>query len=168
VCFKPQNTFPGNKVVRKVFLKQENMKNILITIDFEEQANLLLDRAFELAEKFDCKLWLLHIAAPDPEFVGYEVGPQNERDFRAGELKTEHKIIEKCVHQLKEKGINAEGLLIQGPTVETILKEAEKLNIDLVIIGHHKHSLFYKTFVGNTDSALINKSKVPVLLVPIK
>jgi nucleotide-binding universal stress UspA family protein len=143
------------------------MKNILVTIDFEKEANLLVDRAFDLAEKFGSKVWLIHIAAPDPEFVGYEVGPQNERDFRAGELKTEHKIIDKCAHQLKEKGINAEGLLIQGPTVETILNETAKLNIDLVIIGHHKHSLFYKTFVGNTDSALINKSKVPVLLIPL-
>jgi nucleotide-binding universal stress UspA family protein len=143
------------------------MKNILVTIDFEEEANLLADTALELAQKFGSKVWLIHIAAPDPEFVGYEVGPQNERDFIAGELKTEHKIIEKCAHQLKEKGINAEGLLIQGPTVETILKETEKLNIDLVIIGHHKHSFFYKTFVGNTDSALINKSKVPVLLIPL-
>jgi len=143
------------------------MKNILVTIDFEKEANLLVDRAFDLAEKFGSKVWLIHIAAPNPEFVGYEAGPQNERDFRAGELKTEHTIIEKYAHQLKEKGINAEGLLIQGPTLETILKETDKLNIDMVIIGHHKHSLFYKAFVGNTDSALINKSKVPVLLIPL-
>lgn len=143
------------------------MKNILVTIDFEKETSLLVDKAFDLARKFDSKVWLVHIAAPDPDFVGYEAGPQNEIDFRADELRSERKIIEKYVHQLREKGINAEGLLIQGPTVDTILKETEKLNIDLVIIGHHKHRLFYKTFVGNTDSALVNKSKVPVLLVPL-
>jgi len=143
------------------------MKNILVTIDFENEAHLLVDKAFDLAKKFGSKVWLIHIAAPDPDFVGYQVGPQNERDFRAGELRDERKIIENYVQQLKEKGIDAEGLLIQGATVETILKETEKLNIDLVIIGRHKHSLLYKTFVGNTDSALINKSKVPVLIIPL-
>jgi nucleotide-binding universal stress UspA family protein len=143
------------------------MKNILVAIDFEKEASLLIDRAFDLAQKFGSKVWLIHVAAPDPEFVGYDVGPQNERDFRADELKKEHKIIEKYAHQLKEKGIDAEELLIQGATVETILKETEKLNIDLVIIGHHKHRLLYKTFVGNTDSSLVNKSKVAVLQIPL-
>jgi nucleotide-binding universal stress UspA family protein len=47
------------------------------------------------------------------------------------------------------------------------LKKIAALNIDVVIIGHHKHSLFYKAFVGNTDSELINKSTVPILLIPL-
>jgi nucleotide-binding universal stress UspA family protein len=143
------------------------MKNILVSIDFEKETHLLVDKAFAMAKKMGSKIWIIHIAAPDPDFVGYGAGPQNEIDFRSHELRKERKIIEKYVRELKEKGVDAEGLLIQGPTVKTILKETEKLNIDLVIIGHHKHRLLYKTFVGNTDSALINKSKVPVLLVPL-
>ena len=51
------------------------MKNILVTIDFKRNDQLLIDKAFQLAESFDSKLWLIHIAAPDPDFVGYEVGP---------------------------------------------------------------------------------------------
>ncbi len=144
------------------------MKNILVTIDFEKETNLLVEKASELAKKFDSKIWLIHIAAPNPDFVGFEAGPQNEIDFRANQLKTEGKTIEKYVQQLKEKGIDTAGLLVKGPTVPTILRKIENLNIDLVIIGHHKHGLFYKIFVGNTDSALINKSKIPVLLVPLQ
>jgi nucleotide-binding universal stress UspA family protein len=143
------------------------MKNILVTIDFEKETSVLVEKASELATKFNSKIWLIHVAAPDPDFVGYEAGPQNEIDFRADELENERKEIEQYVRQLKEIGVDAEGLLVKGPTVETILKKIEKLDIDLVVIGHHKHGLFYKTFVGNTDSALINKSKIPVLLVPL-
>jgi len=143
------------------------MKNILVTIDFEKEANRLIEAAFELAKKFGSKIWLLHVAAPDPDFVGYAAGPQNEIDFRTDELENEKEIIVQFVRQLKEVGISAEGLLVKGPTVETILKKIENLEIDLVIIGHHKHNLFYKTFVGNTDSALVNRSKIPVLLVPL-
>jgi len=143
------------------------MKNILVAIDFEKETSLLVDRAFELANKFHSKVWLLHIAAPNSDFVDFEAGPQNEIDFRAEELSKERKVIEKYVQQLKLKGIDAGGLLIKGPTVQTILLKIDSLNIDLVIIGHHRHGLFYKTFAGNTDTALVDKSKIPVLLVPL-
>lgn len=144
------------------------MKNILVSIDFEKQAGLLVDRATELAKKFNAKVWLIHIAAPDPDFVGYDVGPQNVRDVRAIELKDERSMLEKYAEQLKEKGIEAKGLLIEGPTVLTILRTIKKLNIDLLIIGHHKRNYFYKAFVGNTDIALINQLDVAVLTIPLK
>jgi len=47
------------------------MKNILVTFDFNKNEMLLIDKAFQLAESFNSKLWLMHIAAPDPDFVGY-------------------------------------------------------------------------------------------------
>lgn len=143
------------------------MKNILVTIDFEKGTNRLIEEAFEFARKFGSKIWLLHVAAPDSDFVAYAEGPQNEIDFRSDELDKERQIIEQFVRQLKEAGVPAEGLLIKGPTIETILRKIENLDIDLVIIGHHKHNLFYKTFVGNTDVALVNRSKIPVLLIPL-
>lgn len=144
------------------------MKNILVSIDFEKQAGLLIDRAVELAKKFHSRVWLIHIAAPDPDFVGYDVGPQNVRDARAKELKEEHRMLEKYISQLKEKGIDAEALLIEGVTVPAILRMIKKLKIDIVIIGHHKRNYFYKAFVGNTDIALINQLSIPVLTVPLK
>ena len=94
------------------------MKNILVTLDFEEKAILLVEKAAEIAEKFNSKVWLVHIVAPNPDFIGYEVGPQYIRDTRAHELRKEHKTIQNFTQMLKEKGIDAEGLLIQGPTQE--------------------------------------------------
>ena len=69
------------------------MKNILVSIDFNEQEALLMDRAYEFAKAFDAKIWLVHIAAPDPDFVGYDAGPQYVRDARAEDLKGEHKLL---------------------------------------------------------------------------
>ena len=142
------------------------MKNILVTIDFSENEHLLIDQAFQLAEQFDSKIWLIHIAAPDPFFVGYEVGPQYIRDFRASELRKEHKLLQEHTDALKKKGVDAEGLLIQGATVEMIMEEAEKLNVDLITVGHHEHSFLYQAFVGSVSGKIIKKSKIPVLIVP--
>ena len=128
------------------------MKNILVTIDFEEKAISLVEKAAEFAEKFGSKVWIVHIAAPDPDFLSYEPGPQYIRDSRAEELRKEHRIIQDFTKMLTDQGIDAEGLLIQGPTQEMILAESEKLNIDLIIIGHHAHGLLYKIFAGSVAS----------------
>lgn len=142
------------------------MKNILVTVDFEESNHLVVEKAAEIAGKFDAKLWLIHIAAPDPDFVGFEVGPQYIRDSFADDLRKEHQLIQSYSQSLKNRGIRAEGLLIQGPTVEMILLEAEKLQIDLVVLGHHRHGMLYQIFVGPVDTAVISRSKVPVMVVP--
>lgn len=143
------------------------MKNILVTIDFKKNEQLLIDKAFQLAKQFDSKIWLIHIAAPDPDFVGYGVGPQYIRDSRAAELRKEHKILQEHTIELKKKGIKSEGLLIQGATTEMIMEESKKLNIDLIIAGHHEHSFLYKAFVGTISGKIIKKSKIPVLIVPL-
>ncbi|NOR45584.1 MAG: universal stress protein, partial [Candidatus Delongbacteria bacterium] len=55
------------------------MKNILAPIDFSDVSEKVIFEAAEFAKAFSCKLWLLHVAAPEPDFVGYTVGPKEER-----------------------------------------------------------------------------------------
>lgn len=143
------------------------MKNILVSIDFNEQEDFLMDKAYELAKAFDSKIWLVHIAAPDPDFVGYDVGPQYIRDTRADDLRAEHKLLQDYAQILEDKGVRAEGLLVQGATVEMLLKEAKKLSTDLIITGHHDHNFIYKAFIGSISDEIIKDSKIPVLMVPL-
>ncbi|MBT8303343.1 MAG: universal stress protein [Bacteroidia bacterium] len=143
------------------------MKNILVSIDFKGNEKPLLDKALEIARAFDAKIWLVHIAAPDPDFVGYDVGPQSVRDARANKLKKEHKLIEDFTKDLRHKDAIAEGLLIQGATIETVIKESKKLKADLIITGHEEHGFLYRALLGSVSSQLIKKSKIPVLIVPL-
>jgi nucleotide-binding universal stress UspA family protein len=144
------------------------MKNILVTIDFDSGEEKLLDTALTMANKFSAKVWLLHVTAPDPEFVGYDVGPQYIRDFRAEELRNEHETLQEFAKRFEQKGIDAEGLLIQGATLEMILNEAQKLKIDLIIVGYEQHNFLYEALIGSVSSKLIKKSKIPVLVVPLE
>ena len=143
------------------------MKNILVTIDFNANEKLLIDKAFQMAQAFNSKLWLMHVAAPNPDFIGYEAGPQSVRDSRASELRKEHQLIQEYSARLKEKGIDSVSLLEQGETIETIIEESKKLNIDLIIAGHHEHGFFYNAFTGSISAQIIKKSKIPVLIVPL-
>lgn len=142
------------------------MKNILVTIEFEAHSQALIDKAAELAEKYNSKIWLIHVAAPDPDFVGYEVGPGYIRNSRADQLRSEHRKLQQFAVELQNAELNAEALLVQGATADTILEEAEKLACDLIIIGHHTHGWFYKVFNQSTDIAVLDRAKIPVLIMP--
>jgi nucleotide-binding universal stress UspA family protein len=149
------------------------MRNILVAIDFEEKTKNLLDNAKQIAEKFGSKIWIIHIFGNNADTVGYpdtfQYGVQylNLRSLKAEELKKDHKQVHEYTEQLRKDGIQAEGLLIEGPTVKMILDEALKLEIDLIIIGSHKHSFLYNALMETVSSSLIRKSNIPLLVVPM-
>lgn len=144
------------------------MKNILVAIEFDNDAEPLVGKALELAKPFKAKVWLLHIAAPDPDFVGYDAGPQSVRDNLAKELRIKHIRLQDRAKDLENKGFDAEALLVQGPTVKTLIEESKKLNADLLIAGYEEHSFVYKLLIGSVSFKILKKSKVPILMVPLK
>ncbi|GAB4537824.1 MAG: universal stress protein [Pleurocapsa sp.] len=144
------------------------MDNILAAIDFSDITSAVVDKAAEIAKCFTSKLWLIHIAAPDPDFVGYGTGPPSKRDWRAKTLREEHRYIQEKALELEQSGIDVTPLLIQGATVETILQEATKLNADMIVIGSHGHGALHKALVGSVSEGVIRKASCPVLIVPAK
>ena len=144
------------------------MDNIMIAIDFEDENSSVLTTGLKIAGKFNSRVWLVHVAAPEPDFVGYDVGPQYIRDDIAETLRAEHRWLQKYKQQFLAMDIDTEALLIQGPTVETLMEEMNKLNIDLLIIGNHKHGFLHEFFKGSTASELIKEAEINLLLVPLK
>ncbi len=142
------------------------MQNIIAAVDFSEVAESVLSRSAEIAKGLACQLWLVHVAAPEPDFVGYEAGPQSVRDQVAKHLKDEHLQLQESAQSLRDQGIEATALLIQGPTVATILREAEKLNADLIVLGSHGHGQVLRSLLGSVSEGVLHKAKTPVLIVP--
>jgi nucleotide-binding universal stress UspA family protein len=144
------------------------MKKILVAIDFSEHTSLVISKAINIAQNSLSKLWLIHIAAPEPDFVGYQTGPQTERDYMAQKFRDEHRQIQDWAEKLRQKGIEAVGLLCQGPTVKTILREADKLAVDLIVIGSHGKSGLYKALVGSVSEGILKHAHCPVLVIPTR
>ena len=142
------------------------MKNILVSINLNEFADVIIDQALEMVSKESSKIWVLHVAEPEPEFVGYGPGPQYVRDARANELKKEHKVIQEHIDRITKQGYQADGLIHVGAIVDSIMKESEKLNTDLIVVGHEEHNLFFRGLFGSTSNSLMHNTRVPVLIVP--
>ena len=142
------------------------MKQILAAIDFSDITGVVLEKAAELARAFSARLTLLHVAAPDPDFVGYEPGPQSVRNSRADELRTERRDLEKHATSLLDSGVETDWKLIMGPTVKTVLDVADDVGADLIVAGSHGHGALYNALVGSVTEGVMRRAKCPVLVVP--
>ncbi|MEE2770776.1 MAG: universal stress protein [Bacteroidota bacterium] len=143
-------------------------KNIMVAVDFNDSIGELMVYADSLAAKYDSKVWIVHVADPEPDFVGYEPGPQYIRDLKAEEYREEHHNLQEVCKNFLSEGIDSEALLIQGSTVETVMQEAKKLQVDLLIVGTHKHSFLHNLLQENVSMELLKKSEIPMLTIPIE
>lgn len=141
-------------------------KNILALLDFSEVTQKVVTRAGDLALFYEAKCWLVHVATPDPEFVGYKVGPQYIRDHRADVLHDEHQKMQGYKAQLLQKGIDCETLLVQGQINSTIESEIEKLDIQMIVLGSHGRSRMHNLFVGSVCESLLRNADIPMMIVP--
>lgn len=141
--------------------------NILVPVDFSASTPRLTDQVKKMAQAFSGKTYLLHVVAPDPDFVGYEAGPQHVRDHLAEKFHEEHRQIQALAQSLKDSGLpSVTPLLIQGPTVEIILEEAKRLSADMLIMGSHGHGALYHVLLGSVSEGVLKKAPCPVLFVP--
>ncbi len=144
------------------------MRSILVSIDFSPVTERVVEQAAMLAERFSAALWLIHIIAPEPDFVGYDVGPQSVRDQVAAEIRRDHSDLHDVAESLRARSLDATALLIRGATVAKILEEARKLDVDLIVMGSHGHGAVYRTLLGSVSEGVLRKAPCPVLVVPAR
>jgi hypothetical protein len=65
-------------------------------------------------------LYILHAAEPEPDFVGYDAGPEVVRTQVAQESRREHRSVQALAEKLRNNDIDATALLVRGPTVGTV------------------------------------------------
>ena len=141
--------------------------SLLVALDFSSVTDDQLEIVQRLAAP-NREIYLLHVAEPDPDFVGFEAGPEEVRDQVAKEFHQEHEQIQALAGRLRDSGHQVTALLIQGPTIETILSEADKVGAEVIVVGSHGRGKLFDLVVGSVSAGVIRKSTVPVLVVPTR
>jgi nucleotide-binding universal stress UspA family protein len=140
---------------------------LLVAVDFSDPTEMILRVTRRLAQGLGATVWVVHAAEPEPDFVGYDAGPEVVRGQVAKELRDEHRKLQGYADQLRDAGVEAKALLVRGPTVDTILAMAEKEAADLIIVGSHGRGMVAEIFMGSVSQGLIRAGKVPVTVVPV-
>jgi nucleotide-binding universal stress UspA family protein len=120
---------------------------------------------------------------PDPDFVSYVNGEQETktgahevtdyndtlRDDQAKEFRLEHQQVHALAEKMRASGIRVDqALTVQGPTLEKLLKEASKLDTDLLILGSHHHGALYRLWYGDVAIDATKQAPCALLVVPIQ
>ena len=144
------------------------MKRILVGIESCEAitvASTIMQRTLELARAFSSKVWLLHVV-PHPHQASFNVDSNTLRRETAAEYRHEHEFLQHLAQCLRDRDIEASALLVEGSIIRTILKESERLDVDLIVLGCHRHGLFYCSFIDATEEGLLDKCPRPIMFIP--
>ncbi len=141
---------------------------LLAALDLADTPPAVLRETRAWADRLRAAVWLLHVAEPDPDFVGYEPGPDTVRAAVARKFHREHRQIEDAARDLRAAGLEATALLVQGPTAATILREAERLGADAILLGVRGHGALHDFLLGSVSRRVLHAAARPVLFVPAR
>jgi nucleotide-binding universal stress UspA family protein len=141
---------------------------LLVPLDLSSATERVLATTIKLSRAMHANVFLLHVAAPEPDFVGYGAGSPAVRDQVAHEHREEHRKLQAHAQALRDLGVDCTALLIQGPTADTILKEAERLEADLIVMATHGHGAVFDLLVGSISHSVLRQGKLPVVMVPVR
>lgn len=134
-------------------------RHILLTTDLSVQSKQTAFKALQLAEVYGARITLLHVIEPLP---GYAMGTMPVIDLEK-EMFDQAKM--HMMDLAKELVIPETDQKIEiGSVKSCILKIANELNVDLIIMGSHgRHGIEH--LLGSTAAAVLSHAKSDVLVV---
>lgn len=148
------------------------MKKVMIAIDYNPNSERVVSKGHELAKLMPAQVCLFHVLAEvryygmqyEP-FMGYE-GYAFPIDYRIQEeyVKVAQDYLDKTVKHLGDDNIITH--MAEGDTAQQILEYSKQWGADLIVMGTHSHSTLEKIFLGTVASSVLEKTKIPVYMVP--
>lgn len=108
-------------------MRRADVNTVLVPVDFSDATAAVVRAACGLCRAVKGSIWLLHVAAPEPAFVGYDPGPPSVRQNVAQKLRAKHQRLDRLQAELVADGVDARALIIHGSTAEKILEKADDL-----------------------------------------
>ena len=153
------------------------IKKILYATDLSENSAYAFRYAVNSAQKHDAKIHILHVLEEIKTNIlaaYYELeklqemrekGKQEVRDRIQKRLETF------CQRELMKdpecRDMVASTEVVEGDPAAEILRKADELGVDLVVMGTHGKGLLEHAFLGSVAEKVLHRIKVPVLTIPI-
>jgi len=129
-------------------------------------ASPIVEKTLELASSCSSKVHIIHVVPPSQQSP-YNVDSKVFRREIASELRYEHNCLQQLSKSMQDIDIKATAMLVRGSIINTVLHESERLAVDLVIIGRHRHGPLYSALMNGTDEGLLAKCNCPIMFVPV-
>lgn len=138
-------------------------KHILVAYDGSSHSKKALEIGIDLAKKYESKLDIVEVV-DSSVFAGAGLAPVPAEVIESVYNKAKSDI-ENAKSIAKDKGINAEGVVLEGDPATAILEYASKNNVDLIVTGSRGLSTLKRIFLGSVSTRIVQEAKIPVLVV---
>lgn len=136
-------------------------KKILVPLDGSEYSLHALEKAIQIAKKFDGKITLINVYS-----VGsFNVTPSQVFNYVLEMQKMGKIILSEGEKKVKDEGVQVETFLKEGHIVEEIIKKARESNFDLIVIGAKGISKIKEILLGSVSYGVTSHAPCPVLIV---
>ena len=140
---------------------------ILVAVDGSNPSFNASNYAIDLAKRYDAELIVLNIVSPVPysQFEYANIGRMKEIETIEKE-KAQQKL-DKVKQKATEKkvSVKTDVLIKYTSVVKEIVEYAEKMKIDMIVIGSRGVTGFKKLLLGSVASRVVTYSHCPVLVV---
>jgi len=154
--------------------------NILVPTDFTPNSDYAFKHAVMIARHNDAKIHLLHVIPEIDSSMRHYLSPLLG-DVKLGELEQSHMKaaqdeIKKSLENFAKKELAkfpedlarfAKVEITIGHPVIKILEAADKLSVDLIVMGTHGKGALEHAFLGSVAEKVLQKSTQPVFVVPL-
>ena len=141
-------------------------QKILVAIDDSEISANVIQQAAQLAKALNSQITLVQVMTLDPYLADayLRMGQSNELIERVRSYVQEN--LTKAQKQFEELGQTVATQFVEGFSVhEEIIKAAQNLEVDLIIMGSHGRTGFKKFILGSVAQKVLGESHIPVLIV---
>ncbi len=144
-------------------------KNILVATDLHDEALPVVREALAIAKQYHAKLSVISVIPTVPYYLASglssiaDIEAQLEAETRSRLDKAKHAL----KHQFSDQFDPLDFYLEKGTAKQEIVRLADKLNIDLIVIGSHGHRGVQR-FLGSTSSAVLHRANCDVLVIRAK
>lgn len=142
--------------------KKVSLAKILVTTDYSRESERALDYALAVARRYDARIYLAHVIAPDP-FL-YAEPALAQATYEKVRQAAEQGMADILVSG-KLRGVPHEVLLEEGnvwPAIEKLIGEHE---IDLVVTATHGRGKVRKVLIGSVAEEIFRQADCAVMTV---
>ncbi|MEE1925430.1 universal stress protein [Pseudomonas sp. 148P] len=155
------------------------IRSMLYATDLGVYAPYVMQHALALARTFNAELYVIHAVEPMGQFAesllqSYLDEQTLDQLHSQGVNTVMANIEQRVLENFRDELGDQEDLALiravrvrQGDPAEVILEQAQRLNVDLLIVGSHSHGAGVEIPIGRTAVRILQLSPVPVYMVPL-
>jgi universal stress protein A len=136
----------------------------LVAVGFSEKPEDVLEKAVDVARKYNAKVFTMHVIAEMPKLTFYYDAYRLWEDFRDSAVTEAMDLLKRYIGKMAEDYRDIEPIIEVGDPGIKILEKAEELDVDLIIMGHHVRTGLTHILHQNSCERVVRHSKKPVLM----